>query len=90
MPARSFKTKLFEIAQTALMIASLVGVVEATRADTASAQGTTRSYVETFGRDAPAPDRRLADLARADRKRREDQHRDTRRDPEVTAFVSLR
>jgi hypothetical protein len=71
--ARLFQERLVEITQAVLMVVSLVGVINATRAET---PGTPQPQYLAGGRSSQqSADRRYSDLARFDRKRREDAQR---------------
>jgi hypothetical protein len=92
MGARLFRERLVEMTQAVLMVISLVGVVNATRT---VATATPEPLYLAAGRTSQrSADRRYTDLARFDRKRREDAQRMSGRRPgaasEASADATLR
>lgn len=78
-----FRERLVEATQAVLMAISLVGVVNATRA--VSSDTTQAQYLAPGRTTQRSADRRYTDLARLDRKRREDAQRMSGRHPNAAS-----
>jgi hypothetical protein len=87
MPERvSTTSRLREITQLILMLVSVAGAAEASRVDSTPYDPAERCLVSagnSAGQSGRAADRRIGDLARLDRKRREDEQRRNRRGLEL-------